>query len=69
MGDFGACGDNAVAEGLFGRLKHDWLLKIAQLTRKNIKQDVVEYMRHNNTERLHSAGREFTQMVYEHRGQ
>jgi len=28
MGDVGACWDNAVVERFFGRLKHDWILKV-----------------------------------------
>ena len=40
MGDVGACWDNAVVERFFGSLKHDWLLKVSQLTRafKNLCQ-------------------------------
>ena len=40
MGDVGACWDNAVVERFFGSLKHDWLLKVPQPTRENMKTDV-----------------------------
>lgn len=65
MGDVGACWDNAVVERFFGSLKHDWLLKIAQPTRKQMQRDVAEYMRYYNTVRLHSACGDLTPMVYE----
>ncbi len=43
MGDVGACWDNAVVERFFGSLKHDWVLKIRQPTRKQMKEDVIAY--------------------------
>ena len=55
MGDVGACWDNAVVERFFGSLKHDWLLKVPQLTREHMKNDVTAYMRYYNLERLHTA--------------
>lgn len=67
MGDVGACWDNAVVERFFGSLKHDWLLKIVQPTRKHMQRDVAEYMRYYNTVRLHSACGDLTPMVYERR--
>jgi len=54
MGDVGACWDNAVVERFFGSLKHDWILKVVQLTREQMRQDVMNYMRYYNLERLHS---------------
>jgi putative transposase len=41
MGDVGACWDNAIVERFFGSLKHDWILKIHQLTRSHMKRDVA----------------------------
>ena len=55
MGSTGACWDNTVVERFFGSLKPDWLFKVHQPTREYIKQDVIEYMRYYNVERLHSA--------------
>ena len=45
MGDVGACWDNAVVEYFFGSLRHNWIFKVAQLTREHMKQDVAAYMR------------------------
>ena len=66
MGDVGACWDNAVVERFFGSLKHDWLFKVPQPTREGMKQDVGQYMRYYNTERLHSANDSLSPMKYEH---
>lgn len=55
MCDVGACWDNAVVERFFGSLKHDWVLKIPQPTRKQMKEDVTVYMRDYNQERLNTA--------------
>ena len=60
MGDVGACWDNAVVERFFGSLKHDWLFKVNQPTRKHMKRDVAAYMKYYNTERLHSANSDET---------
>lgn len=65
MGDVGACWDNAVVERFFGSLKHDWLLKVAQPTREHMKQDVDDYMRYYNLERLHSANGDKSPVAYE----
>ncbi|WP_286245490.1 IS3 family transposase [Pseudoalteromonas sp. MM1] len=65
MGDVGACWDNAVVERFFGSLKHDWLLKVAQPTRKHMKNDVTEYMKYYNLERLHSANNDQSPVRYE----
>ncbi len=65
MGDVGACWDNAVVERFFGSLKHDWILKVPQLTRMHMRQDVKEYMRYYNTERLHSACHNLSPMQFE----
>ncbi len=43
MGDVGACWDNAVEERFFGSLKNDWLLKVPQLTREHMRNDVATY--------------------------
>jgi len=55
MGDVGMCYDNAVVEWFFGRLKHDWILKVYQSTREVMKQDVTNYIKYYNLDRLHSA--------------
>jgi putative transposase len=55
MGDVGACWDNAVVERFFGSLKHDWLFKVSQPTREQMKKDVADYIRYYNLQRLHSA--------------
>jgi len=39
MSGRGACWDTAVVERFFGSLKHDWLLKVPQPTRENMKKD------------------------------
>lgn len=65
MGDVGACWDNAVVERFFGSLKHDWVLKIAQPTRKQMKEDVIAYMRYYNLERLHTANGDLSPIEYE----
>lgn len=43
MDDVGACWNNAVVERFLGILKHDWVLRILQPTRKQMKEDVAEY--------------------------
>ena len=45
MGDVGACWDNAVVERFFGSLKHDWIFKVHQPTRDQMRKDVAAYMR------------------------
>ena len=65
MGDVGACWDNAEVERFFGSLKHDWLLKVAQPTRKHMKQDVAAYMKYYNLNRLHSSNKDMSPINYE----
>jgi putative transposase len=65
MGDVGACWDNAVVERFFGSLKHDWILKVHQPTRKHMKNDVAAYMRYYNIDRLHSANDDLSPMKFE----
>ena len=65
MGDVGACWDNAVVERFFGSLKHDWILKIHQPTRKHMKKDVAAYMRYYNIDRLHSANDDLSPVKFE----
>ena len=65
MGDVGACWDNAVVERFFGSLKHDWLLKVSQLTREHMRTDVTAYMRYYNLERLHTANGDLSPVEYE----
>ena len=65
MGSVGACWDNAVVERFFGSLKHDWILKVHQPTREHIKQDVANYMRYYNADRLHTANGDCSPINYE----
>ncbi len=65
MGDVGACWDSAVVERFFGCLKHDWILKVAQPTRDHMKQDVTDYMRYYNSDRLHSSNGDMSPVNYE----
>lgn len=65
MGDVGACWDNAVVERFFGSLKHDWLLKVPQPTREDMKNDVAAYMRYYNLDRLHTANKDMSPVEYE----
>ncbi|EDU61152.1 hypothetical protein PROSTU_00835 [Providencia stuartii ATCC 25827] len=58
-------GDNAVVERFFGSLKHDWVLKIPQPTRKQMKEDVTAYMRYYNQDRLHTANGDRSPIEYE----
>jgi putative transposase len=53
MGDVGACWDNAVVERFFGSLKHDCIFKVSQPTREQMKNDVADYIRYYNLQRLH----------------
>lgn len=65
MGDVGACWDNAVVERFFGSLKHDWILKVVQPTREHMKQDVADYIRYYNKDRLHSTNGSLSPINYE----
>lgn len=65
MGDVGACWDNAVVERFFGSLKHDWLFKVPQPTREHMKQDVMDYVRYYNLDRLHSANHDLSPIEFE----
>lgn len=65
MSSVGACLDNAVVERFFGSLKHEWLLNIVHLTRESMKQDVEEYIRYYNHERLHTTLGDLTPINYE----
>ena len=65
MGDVGACWDNAIVERFFGSLKHDWILKVHQPTRKHMKKDVAEYMRYYNIDRLHWANDDLSPVKFE----
>ena len=60
-----ACWDNAVVERFFGSLKHDWLLKVPQPTREQMRNDVMAYMRYYNLERLHTANGDLSPVEYE----
>ncbi|MBQ4880340.1 IS3 family transposase, partial [Pseudoalteromonas luteoviolacea] len=55
----------SVVERFFGSLKHDWLLKVPQLTREYMRNDVTAYMRYYNLERLHTANCDQTPVEYE----
>ena len=65
MSSVGACLDNAVVERFFGSLKHEWLLNIVHLTLESMKQDVEEYIRYYNHERLHTTLGDLTPINYE----
>ena len=65
MGDVGACWDNAVVERFFGSLKHDWIFKVHQPTRKQMKHDVAAYIKYYNLDRLHSANGDLSLVQYE----
>lgn len=65
MGDVGACWDNAVVERFLGRLKHDWLLKVAQPAREHMKNDVTAYMQYYNLEWQHTANKDMSPINYE----
>ena len=65
MGDVGACWDNAVVERFFGGLKHDWILKVTQPSRAQMKQDVSDYIRYDNHDRLHTTIDNMSPVNYE----
>lgn len=65
MGDVGACWDNAVVERFFGSLKHDWIFKVHQPTRKQMKHDVAAYIKYYNLNRFHSANGDLSPVQYE----
>ena len=65
MGSVGACWDNAVVERFFGSLKHDWIFKVAQPTREHMQQDVANYIRYYNNDRLHTANKSLSPVNYE----
>ena len=65
MGDVGACWDNAVVERFFGSLKYDWIFKVAQPTRDHMKQDVADYIRYYNNDRLHTTNGDMSPVKYE----
>ncbi len=65
MGDVGTCWDNAVVERFFGSLKHDWIFKVAQPTRDYMKQDVADYIRYYNNDRLHTTNGDMSPVKYE----
>jgi putative transposase len=54
-----------VVERFFGSLKHDWIFKIEQPTRKLMTKDVAAYMRHYNLERLHTKNGDQSPIDYE----
>lgn len=65
MGDVGTCYDNAVVERFFGSLKHDWIFKVHQPTREFMKQDVANYIKYYNLDRLHSANGRLSPVNFE----
>lgn len=65
MSDVGVCWYSTIVGRFFGGLKHDWLLKIVQLTRDHMKADVARYMRYYNLERLHAANGDISPVAYE----
>jgi len=65
MSGVGACWDNAVVERFFGSLKNEWLLKVYHLTRQAMQQDVEQYIRYYNHERLHSSNGDLSPVEFE----
>lgn len=65
MGSVGACWDNAVVERFFGSLKHDWIYKVHQPTRLHMREDVKQYIRYYNLERLHTSNGDMSPVNYE----
>nr|HIL76225.1 IS3 family transposase [Rhodospirillales bacterium] len=65
MGDVGTCYDNTIVERFFGGLKHDWIFKMYQPTREFMKQDVVNYIKYYNLDRLHSANGSLSPINFE----
>lgn len=65
MSGVGACWDNAVVERFFGSLKNEWLLKVYHLTRQTMKEDVEQYIRYYNHERLHTANDDLSPVEFE----
>ena len=63
--DVGACWDNAVVQRFFGRLRHDWIFKVAQPRREHMIQNVTAYMRHYNQERFHSSNGDMSPVKFE----
>ncbi|MBD1575720.1 transposase, partial [Vibrio sp. S11_S32] len=52
-------------ERFFGSLKNEWLLNVVYLTRDAMKEDVEEYIRYYNHERLHTMLGDLTPIDYE----
>lgn len=65
QGDIGACWDNMVVERFFGSLKHDWLFKSAHANRKEMRQDVLDYLHYYNLTRLHTANNYLSPVEHE----
>ena len=65
IGDVGMCYDNAIVERFFGSLKHDWIFKVYQSTREFMKQDVANYIKYYNLDRLHSANGSLSPINFE----
>ena len=62
----GNCWDNAVVERFFGHLKHDWIFKVDQPTQEQMKkQDVTDYIRYYNNDRLHKSNNDMSPVNYE----
>jgi putative transposase len=65
LGKMGVCWYHAVVERFFGSLKHAWIIRTAQPTSENIKQDVAAYMRYYNQDRLYSANDDVSAIQFE----
>jgi putative transposase len=61
----GGCRDDAVVERFFGSLKHGWIWKAHQPTRKHMKNYVAAHMLNYNIDRLHSANEDLSPMKFE----
>ncbi|MGA3699377.1 IS3 family transposase [Enterobacteriaceae bacterium TYF_5] len=50
---------------MFWQFKAQWVLKIPQPTRKQMKEDVIAYIRYYSLERLHTANGDLSLIEYE----
>lgn len=65
MSGKGACWDNAVVERFFGSLKHEWLANVVHLTREGMANDVQQYMKYYNYDRLHTSNGNMSPVKFE----
>ncbi|MAD14597.1 MAG: hypothetical protein CL579_00715 [Alteromonadaceae bacterium] len=58
-------GDNAVVERFFWEFKTRLDIKNSSSTREYMKQDVADYMKYYNQDRLHTANGNMSSIKYE----